>query len=133
MQQRTAVGRAVDLDLGDLHRLETLDQHQVAGRHDGQLGGQVGLRSPRSSCISTQRWSETSRISLAPASRWRQESLPGLSTSKAWWVCLMTDTFQATAGDAGDHLFDQGGLARTGPAGETEYLHGVSVRGNRRK
>jgi hypothetical protein len=35
-----------------------------------------------------------SRISLAPASRWRQESLPGLSTSKAWWVCLMTDTLR---------------------------------------
>ena len=39
-----AAGAGRWISIWDLHRLEALDQHQVAGRHDGQLGGQVGLR-----------------------------------------------------------------------------------------
>src|SRR5436190_13491877 len=51
-----------------------------------------GSCSPRSSCISTQRRDEVTSTSLAPAWRWRYESLPGWSTSNVWCACLISDT-----------------------------------------
>jgi hypothetical protein len=51
-----------------------------------------GSWAPRSSCIRTQRRDEVTRISAAPAWRWRYESLPGWSTSNVWWACLISDT-----------------------------------------
>ncbi|CFW06341.1 Uncharacterised protein [Bordetella pertussis] len=51
-----------------------------------------GSGSSRSSCISAQRADEAISTSVAPASRWRNESLPGVSISKVWWACLSVET-----------------------------------------
>src|SRR4029079_8852402 len=55
-----------------------------------------GSSAPRSSCIRAQRWVEDTRTSVAPDGRCRQESLPGISTSKARWACLITATRRAS-------------------------------------
>src|SRR6202040_3847366 len=54
--------------------------------------GSRGSPAPRNSCISAQRRVEDTSTSVAPDWRWIQESLPGTSTSNAWWACLMTET-----------------------------------------
>src|SRR5204863_7416928 len=54
--------------------------------------GSRGSAAPRSSCISAQRLPEDTSTSVAPDGRCTQESLPGTSTSKLWWACLITET-----------------------------------------
>ncbi len=70
MQQRFAHAGAPDLDLGDRRPLVPFHQDQVAGREAPKLTGEIGL------------WLDVIRTSEAPASRCRQESLPGWSMSK---------------------------------------------------
>src|SRR5690606_27925797 len=50
-----------------------------------------------SSRISAQRRRDATSTSRAPACRCRKESLPGLSTSKAWCACLMVETLSPRA------------------------------------
>src|SRR6266851_725548 len=54
--------------------------------------GSLGSEAPRNSCIKAHRWPEETSTSAAPDCRCTQESLPGTSTSKLWWACLMTET-----------------------------------------
>ena len=57
--------------------LEALDEQQVDRRYARHQLVEAGSGAARNSCISAQRRAETTMTSLAPAWRWRQESLPG--------------------------------------------------------
>jgi hypothetical protein len=61
----------------------------------------AGSATPRNSCMSAQRRAEATMTSLAPASRWRHESLPGRSISNSWWACLIVDTVRPRAARSG--------------------------------
>src|SRR5258707_10682216 len=54
--------------------------------------GLLGAEAPRNSCIKAHRLAEDTSTSVAPDCRCTQESLPGTSTSKLWWACLITET-----------------------------------------
>src|SRR5260370_6548265 len=54
--------------------------------------GSRGSGAPLNSCIKAHRLPEETSTSVAPDCRCTQESLPGTSTSKLWWACLITET-----------------------------------------
>ena len=91
LQRRAIVARAANFDLVDGQGLEPLHQHQIDGAMRPTSSSRVGAAPSASSCISAQRSPETTRTSVAPASRWRKESLPAVSISKPWWACLTVE------------------------------------------
>ena len=79
--------------LGCGKRLKPSTMTRSTGRHPRRAarpGG--GSGAPRSSWITAQRRAVASTTSSAPASRWRQVSLPGWSRSTSWWACLTVET-----------------------------------------
>src|SRR6516162_9355543 len=66
--------------------------HFELGMRFARSAPSAGSVCPRSSWTRAQRFAELTRTSLAPTMRWVWESLPGWSTSKAWWACLSVDT-----------------------------------------
>ena len=61
----------------------------------------AGSRRPRNSWTSAQRVAEETTDSTAPAARWRWLSLPGRSTSKPSWACLIVETVKPRAVSTG--------------------------------
>src|SRR5262249_50392056 len=53
--------------------------------------------SSRNSCRIAHRLADEMITSVAPAARWKNESLPGWSRSKPWWACLSVDTLMPRA------------------------------------
>ena len=113
--------RAMHFEFRKRIALETLDETRSTGVMCANRCRRGSARSSsRTSWIRAQRFGDATITSCAPAWRWRQESLPGLSKSKSSWACLRVETRRPRADEHRQHFLDQRGLAAAAPAGETE-------------
>jgi len=104
--------------------LEAFDDHEIDPRHLPQQFGQPRLGGAAQ--FVHQRPIVCPKIPALPRPpdcRCTQESLPGTSTSKLWWACLMTETRSPSVRRCGMTRAQQRGLAGTAPSRQADHFH----------
>src|SRR5450755_2753907 len=127
VDQRLAVGDAVDLDLGKGIALEAFDQHQIDRRHLADQGGQIPLRLLAQLMQDGPAFGRGDDHLGGAGGAVEEGILAGLVEVETVMGVLERGYADAARDQARNELGDQRGFARPTPAGETDDTHGFLI------
>ena len=127
VDQRLAVGDAVDLELRECVALEAFDQHQIDRRHLADQSGHVPFRLLAQLVQDGPAFGRRDDHLGGAGGAVEEAVLAGLVEVETVMGVLERGYADAARDQARDELLDQSGFARPTPAGETDDAHGSLI------